>query len=111
MGRKLGASLLITKSIASSGEPVFRRNTLSRSVMSLTTAYARQLTPYAQSLVGPIHDVLMRIDSAIATEPAFDPASSQRHFSMTLPHDLIRVFFQDVLVEVHRGGPAAPSSA
>jgi len=64
-----------------------------------------ELTPYAQSLVAPIHDIIMRIDSAIATEPAFDPAQSQRHFSMTLSDYVIRVVLQDVLSEVHREAP------
>ena len=64
-----------------------------------------ELTPYAQTLVGPIHDIIMRIDSAIASEPVFDPAQSQRHFSMTLSDYVIRVFLQKVLVDVHREAP------
>jgi DNA-binding transcriptional LysR family regulator len=64
-----------------------------------------ELTPYAQSLVAPIHDIIMRIDSAIAAEPEFDPKQSQRHFSMTLSDYVIRVFLQDVLIDVHREAP------
>jgi LysR family transcriptional regulator, nod-box dependent transcriptional activator len=64
-----------------------------------------ELTPYAQSLVAPIHDIIMRIDSAIATEPAFDPTHSQRHFSMTVSDYVIRVVLQNVLIEVHREAP------
>lgn len=64
-----------------------------------------ELTPYAQSLVAPIHDIIMRIDSAIASEPAFDPSQSQRHFSMTLSDYIIRVVLQGVLAEVHREAP------
>lgn len=64
-----------------------------------------ELTPYAQTLVAPIHDIIMRIDSAIASEPVFDPRQSQRHFSMTLSDYTIRVFLQDVLIDVHREAP------
>lgn len=64
-----------------------------------------ELTPYAETLVAPIHDIIMRIDSAIANEPAFDPKESKRHFAMTLSDYLIRVFLQGVLVEVHREAP------
>jgi DNA-binding transcriptional LysR family regulator len=64
-----------------------------------------ELTPLAQSLVGPIHDVIMRIDSAIATEPAFDPARGKRHFTFTASDYVIRVFLQDVLARLHRIAP------
>lgn len=64
-----------------------------------------ELTPYAQSLVAPVHDIIMRIDSAIESEPVFDPANSQRHFSMTVSDYVIRVLLQDVLMEIHREAP------
>jgi DNA-binding transcriptional LysR family regulator len=64
-----------------------------------------ELTPYAQGIAAPIHDIIMRIDSAIASEPEFDPRKSQRHFSMTLSDYVIRVFLQDVLLDIHREAP------
>lgn len=64
-----------------------------------------ELTPYAETLVAPIHDIIMRIDSAIASEPVFDPKQSQRHFSMTLSDYVIRVFLQDVLTDIYREAP------
>lgn len=64
-----------------------------------------ELTPLALSLVAPIHDVIMRIDSAIATEPAFDPRESRRHFSLTVSDYVIRVFLQDVLACTNREAP------
>lgn len=73
----------------------------------LVTQIGRQmeLTPLAQSLVGPVRDILMRIDAVIATEPAFEPAKSQRHFSITLSDYVVRVFLKDVLAQVHREAP------
>jgi DNA-binding transcriptional LysR family regulator len=64
-----------------------------------------ELTPLAISLVAPIHDVIMRIDSAIATEPAFDPRQSKRHFTMTVSDYVIRVFLQQVLARLNREAP------
>jgi LysR family transcriptional regulator, nod-box dependent transcriptional activator len=64
-----------------------------------------ELTPLAQSLVTPIHEIIMRIDSAIATEPVFEPHKSQRHFSMTASDYVMRVFLQDVLAHLHREAP------
>jgi DNA-binding transcriptional LysR family regulator len=64
-----------------------------------------ELTPLAQSLVGSIHDIIMRIDSAIATEPAFDPAKSKRHFTLTASDYVVRVFLLGVLNKAHRDAP------
>jgi LysR family transcriptional regulator, nod-box dependent transcriptional activator len=64
-----------------------------------------ELTPLAQSLVGPIHDVIMRIDSAIATEAQFDPARSKRHFAVTASDYVIRVFLREALARMHRVAP------
>lgn len=73
----------------------------------LVTPVGRQLelTPLAQSLVAPVHDIIMRIDTAIAMEPAFDLKKSQRHFSMTASDYVIRVFLQEVLAHVHHEAP------
>ena len=64
-----------------------------------------ELTPLAVSLVAPVHDIILRIDSAIATEPAFEPRESKRHFSITASDYVIRVFLLDVLKRVHREAP------
>ena len=64
-----------------------------------------ELTPLAGSLVAPVHDIILRIDSAIATEPAFEPRESKRHFSITASDYVIRVFLLDVLKRVHREAP------
>lgn len=64
-----------------------------------------ELTPLAQSLVGPIHDVIMRIDSVISTEPDFEPRTSKRHFSLTASDYVVCIFLQDVLARLHREAP------
>lgn len=64
-----------------------------------------ELTPLAQSLVGPVHDIIMRIDSAIALEPAFDPGESKRHFSITASDYVIHVLLRDVLCRLYKEAP------
>jgi LysR family nod box-dependent transcriptional activator len=64
-----------------------------------------ELTPLAQSLVAPIHEIILRIDSAIATEPAFQPAESKRHFALTASDYVIRVFLLEVLQRLHAEAP------
>jgi DNA-binding transcriptional LysR family regulator len=61
------------------------------------------LTPRATSLIEPVREVLMRIDSTIATQPEFDPAKETRQFTLLasdftmtvlIPH-LLESLFQD----------------
>ncbi|MCE4557957.1 hypothetical protein [Pelomonas cellulosilytica] len=39
-----------------------------------------ELTPRAEALQESVRDVLVRVDSSIAAQPAFDPATSDREF-------------------------------
>ncbi len=41
-----------------------------------------EATPRAQGLRDPVRDVLMRVDSTIATQPEFDPTQSERCFRL-----------------------------
>lgn len=59
-----------------------------------------ELTPLATSLIAPIHDLILRIDSVIATEPAFAPEQSKRHFAITASDYVIQVFLMEVLQRV-----------
>ncbi|MFZ0500827.1 MAG: LysR family transcriptional regulator [Steroidobacteraceae bacterium] len=74
---------------------------------SLVIQVGRQmeLTPLAVSLAATIHDIILRIDSAIATEPAFEPQRSKRHFSFTASDYVIRVFLLEVMQRIHREAP------
>ena len=61
------------------------------------------LTPRAKELVEPVREVLMRIDSTIATQPQFDPATETRTFTI-----LVSDYTMAVLVPP---SPAAISSS
>ena len=64
-----------------------------------------ELTPLAQSVAAPVQDIILRIDSMIATEPAFEPRASKRHFSITVSDYVLRVFLLDVLQRLYREAP------
>jgi len=86
-------ALLTEKNVTRAGERVF----LSQSTMSNALSRLRQyfdddllvqvggrmeLTPRAQLLQDATRDVLVRIDTTIATKPAFDPTESDREFTL-----------------------------
>lgn len=56
-----------------------------------------QPTPYAKELAVNVRQVLLTIQSTIIAKPAFDPASSKRHFRLVTSDYLISIFFSDVI--------------
>ena len=79
-----------------------------------------ELTPRAKALKEAVRDVLMRVDSAIAAEPQFDPSRSDRTFQLLvsdyttvtlMPHLLALARRQSSTVRFQlcrcRTGPAA----
>src|SRR5216683_3038973 len=86
-------ALLTERSINRAAERMF----LSQSAMSnalarlrdyfddeLLVPMGRQMvfTPRAESLVEPVCEVLMRIESTIATQPKFEPATESHQFTL-----------------------------
>lgn len=63
------------------------------------------LTPLAESLVEPVRDIILRIDSTIASRPDFEPAQAQRHFVIIASDYVSRVLLADVLRRVVRVAP------
>jgi DNA-binding transcriptional LysR family regulator len=64
-----------------------------------------ELTPLAEALVGPVRDIMTRIDAAIATDPQFDPATSKRRFSIAASDYVMRVLLVHVIRDLHRVAP------
>ncbi|MDE1164873.1 MAG: LysR family transcriptional regulator [Pseudomonas sp.] len=64
-----------------------------------------QPTPYAQELADPVRDVLLKIRSSITSKPAFDPATSKRHFRLVTSDYLISVLFASVIQKIHQEAP------
>jgi LysR family nod box-dependent transcriptional activator len=101
-------ALLTEKNVTRAGERVF----LSQSTMSNALSRLRQyfddellvqvggrmdLTPRALLLHDAVRDVLMRIDTTIATKPAFDPTESDREFTLFVSDYSMEVLIPNAL--------------
>ena len=64
-----------------------------------------KLTPLAESLVQPVRDIILRIDSTISIKPDFDPAQAQRHFIIIASDYVARVLLAEVLRRVSQVAP------
>lgn len=63
------------------------------------------LTPRAESLVEPVREVLMRIDSTIAAQPQFDPSTASRTFTMLVSDFTTTVFVPALLERLFHEAP------
>src|SRR5690349_5007761 len=110
-------ALLTDKSVTRAGA----RMNLSQSAMSGTLARLRDvfhdellvpvgrgmaLTPLAQDLVEPLRELLQQVRSTLATRPRFNPATSNRHFSISVSDYVARVLIVDLLRLVKTMAPA-----
>jgi len=109
-------ALLAEKNVTRAGESVHVTQSAMSGILSRLRDYfgdplivqigrKMELTPLAESLVEPVNDVLLRIDATIATRPEFNPACTQRHFSIVAADYAINVLLLDVLRRVHRDAP------
>jgi DNA-binding transcriptional LysR family regulator len=108
--------LLEEKSVSRAAERVF----LSQSAMSNALARMRKffqdellvqvgktmvLTPLAQSLVQPVRDVLIQIESIAASNVNFDPAKSNRKITIMTSDYIIDVLLKRVIPQVWQQAP------
>ena len=63
------------------------------------------LTPLGASLLEPVSDLLVRIDTTLGTRPEFDPATTRRRFSVMASDYVVTVLLADVLRRVHVVAP------
>lgn len=64
-----------------------------------------ELTPLAQSLVGPVNDLLLRIDATLGIRPGFDPSTTRRRFTLVASDYVVSVLIVDVLRRLNREAP------
>lgn len=67
---------------------------------------AMRLTPRAESLVQPVRDIILKVDSTLGVRPDFDPATAQRRFAIIASDYVSHVLLADAL---RRIAPLAPS--
>jgi DNA-binding transcriptional LysR family regulator len=54
-------------------------------------------TPLAESLAGPVREILLKIKSTLSTRPGFDPVSSRRRFTLMMSDYVSTVLMPEVL--------------
>ena len=62
-------------------------------------------TPLGESLSVAVRDCLVHIQSTIATKPAFDPVTSQRHFKIMISDYMSIVLMPEVMRRIHDEAP------
>lgn len=75
-----------------------------------------RLTPRAESLVQPVRDILIKVDSTLGVRPEFDPATAQRRFTLVASDYVCQVLIAEVIRRVVQLAPSVsfdirPSSA
>ena len=64
-----------------------------------------ELTPKGLSLVEPVHEVLLRVQAALATQPTFDPGTAQRSFTLVLASSALVLLAPQLLARLARDAP------
>ena len=110
-------ALLEERNVSAAGRRVF----LSQSAMSGALARLREhfrdellqpvgrrmmLTPFAESLIGPLRQTMRQIETLVAASTAFDPATSQRRFALVISDYLQRLVVPHVIGPITREAPS-----
>lgn len=64
-----------------------------------------RLSPRAESLVQPVRDIILKVDSALGVRPEFDPATARRHFVIIASDYVSHVLMGDVLRSIEEAAP------
>ena len=64
-----------------------------------------QLTPRAETLVGPVRDIILKVDATLGVQPQFEPLLARRHFALIASDYLAHVLLPDVLRRIAAQAP------
>ena len=109
-------ALLAERNISRAAEKIFLSQPATSSALARLRAYfndellvssGRQLilTPRAKELVEPVREILMRIDTTIAAQPLFDPATETRSFTLLVSDYTTAVLIPPLLEALYREAP------
>ncbi len=109
-------ALLSERNISRAAEKLYLSQPATSGALSRLRAYfnddllvqsGRQLilTPRAKELIDPVREVLMRIDTTIAAQPQFDPATETRQFTLLVSDYTTAVLIPVLLAELYREAP------
>jgi DNA-binding transcriptional LysR family regulator len=62
-------------------------------------------TPIAESLIGPVHEALVLIESALGTRRSFEPERDERTFSIIASDYVVLVLLQSLFTELAAEAP------
>lgn len=109
-------ALLTERNISRAAEKLYLSQPATSGALSRLRAYfndellvpsGRQLTltPRAKELIEPVREVLMRIDTTIAAQPQFDPATESRVFTLLVSDYTTTVLVPPLLAALYREAP------
>jgi DNA-binding transcriptional LysR family regulator len=64
-----------------------------------------ELTPRGLSLVEPVREALLRIQTTLGTQPVFDPATTKRTFTVVFSESTVPGLLPAVLQQIHLAAP------
>src|SRR4051812_37211025 len=64
-----------------------------------------RLSPRAESLVQPVRDILLKVDSTLGVRPEFEPATAKRHFTIIASDYVSNVLLGEVLRRIAVAAP------
>lgn len=64
-----------------------------------------RLTPRAESLMQPVRDIILKVDSTLGVRPEFDPSTAKRHFVIIASDYVSHVLLGDVLRRIEEQAP------
>jgi LysR family nod box-dependent transcriptional activator len=109
-------ALLTERSISRAAEKIHLSQPATSNALARLRAYfedellvsaGRQLllTPRAVSLIEPVREILMRIDSTIAAQPEFSPATEQRDITLLASDFTTTVLIPPLLESLYKDAP------
>lgn len=64
-----------------------------------------RLTPRAESLVQPVREIILKVDSTLGADPGFDPATARRHFVIIASDYVSNVLMAEALRRISLDAP------
>ncbi len=64
-----------------------------------------RLSPRAESLIQPVRDILLKVDSTLGVRPGFEPETAQRHFVVIASDYVSNVLMEEVLRRIAQVAP------
>ena len=62
-------------------------------------------TPLAETLAGPVREILLKVETAVQARPGFDPGTSDRHFKLLMSDYVATVLMPPALPRIQRLAP------